>query len=80
MKFEFMIEGFNNLIPHIAPKNRTGIRGGYKKKLPDAFPSNNKERDRCPPQVGQSIPNISLKAHGSITIYEHVLMINLISH
>ena len=45
-----------------------GIKGGYRKKLSEIFPSISKEKDLCAPQVGQSIPNSSLYAQGSIII------------
>lgn len=52
----------------MTPKSKTGINGGYIKKLSEKFPSINNEKDRCPPQAGQSIPNSFLYAQGNIII------------
>ena len=64
----FMCAGCASFISHIIPNNNTGSNGGYIKKLSEKFPSSNNEKDRCTPQVGQSIPNSSLYAQGSIII------------
>ena len=41
-----------------------GIKAGYKKKLPDISPFNNKTKLRCTPQPGQSICVNDLKMQG----------------
>jgi hypothetical protein len=61
-------EGLISLKAHIAPKKSTGNKGGYISKLSRKFPSINNERDLCPPQAGQSIPNSLLYTQGSILI------------
>jgi hypothetical protein len=48
------------------PKNKIATKGGYMKKLSEIFPAINNEKDLCPPQVGQSIPNNCLNAQGNI--------------
>ena len=63
-----ILPGLSNLNTHNPVSNKIGMSGGYIKRLFLRSPSNNKKRDRCAPQVGQSIPNISLYAHGSIYI------------
>ena len=55
-----------NFNSHMTPDNNNGNSGGYIKKLSERFPSTNNKRDRCAPQVGQSIPNSCLYAQGSI--------------
>ena len=67
-KSKFMNAGRANLSTHKIPRNITGNKGGYSKKLSGKFPSRSNERDRCAPQVAQSIPNSSLYAQGSITL------------
>ena len=45
--------------------NKTGISGGYIKKLFSKSPFIISSRERCPPQRGQSIPKSCLYAQGS---------------
>ena len=65
--------GLASLKIQMAPKSKTGISGGYIKKLSGTLPSINNVKDRCAPQVGQSMPKSCLYAQGNIHFGDMIL-------